>query len=243
MPTPGARPRTADEQVRPPTPAADRLPTGAADPEATLVLRIPPGLAGHLPAQSRPPAAEPPGPGDIASWQPAVTPFGTFQLVPVRLPRDLPLLAAWMNDPVVNAFWSLAGPAERTAAHLRAQLEGDGASVPCLGLLDGVPMSYWEVYRADLDPLAAHYPAQPHDTGLHLLIGPDGDRGRGVGSALLRATAESVLRHRPACCRVLAEPDVRNSPSVAAFLKAGFRFAAELSLPDKQAALMVRDRG
>ncbi|MGV9572720.1 GNAT family N-acetyltransferase, partial [Streptomyces nigra] len=30
------------------------------------------------------------------------------------------------------------------------------------------PMSYWEIYRADLDPLARHYPARPHDIGVHL---------------------------------------------------------------------------
>ncbi|MYW45169.1 N-acetyltransferase, partial [Streptomyces sp. SID161] len=32
------------------------------------------------------------------------------------------------------------------------------------------------------------------------------------------------------------------TPSVAAFLSAGFRFAAEVDLPDKRAALMIRDR-
>ena len=51
--------------------------------------------------------------------------------------------------------------------------------MPCLGVLDGTPMSYWEIYRADLDPLARHYPARPHDTGIHLLIGGVADRGRG----------------------------------------------------------------
>ncbi|MEV1007679.1 GNAT family N-acetyltransferase [Streptomyces sp. NPDC049881] len=179
---------------------------------------------------------------DIARWAPAGTPAGEFRLVPVRPAADLPLIAAWMNDPVVDAFWQLAGPGERTAAHLAAQLGGDGDSVPCLGLLDGTPMSYWEVYRADLDPLAAHYAARPHDTGLHLLIGPARYRGRGLGTALLRATAGLVLAHRPHCPRVVAEPDVRNAASVAAFRAAGFRLAREIELPDKRAALMLRER-
>lgn len=103
-------------------------------------------------------------------------------------------------------------------------------------------MSYWEIYRADLDPLARHYPARPHDTGIHLLIGGVADRDRGLGSSLLRAVADHVLDHRPPCARVIAEPDLRNTPSVSAFLSAGFRFSAELDLPDKRAALMVRDR-
>ncbi|MFD3523726.1 GNAT family N-acetyltransferase [Streptomyces sp. NPDC058653] len=177
-----------------------------------------------------------------ARWGAAGTSAGVFRLVPVRIERDLTLVSRWMNDPAVAAFWELEGPEDVTADHLRAQLRGDGRSVPCLGVLDGVPMSYWELYRADLDPLARHYPARPHDTGIHLLIGGVANRGRGVGTTLLRAVADLVLDHRPHCGRVIAEPDIRNTPSVSAFLTAGFRFSAELDLPEKRAALMIRER-
>ncbi|MEV7023050.1 GNAT family N-acetyltransferase [Kitasatospora sp. NPDC093558] len=179
---------------------------------------------------------------DVPGWGETPTPAGAFRLRPVRLPADLDLLAGWMNDPEVAAFWELAGPPAVTERHVRAQLDGDGRSVPCLGLLDGAPMSYWEVYRADLDPLAAHYPARPHDTGVHLLLGPAASRGRGLGAVLLAALADRILRQRPGCERVVAEPDVRNVRSVRAFERAGFRPAGELDLPDKRAALMIRDR-
>ncbi|WP_229861369.1 GNAT family N-acetyltransferase [Streptomyces xanthochromogenes] len=202
-----------------------------------------PAAVPHLPAPvPHRPAAAPDLLDSPRDWAPAATPFGSFDLVPVRLDRDLALLAQWMNDPAVAAFWELAGPDSVTAAHLRDQLDGDGRSVPCLGVLDGTPMSYWEIYRADLDPLARHYPARPHDTGVHLLIGAVADRGRGVGTTLLRAVADLILDNRPRCPRVIAEPDLRNTPSVSAFLGAGFRFHAEVDLPDKRAALMVRDR-
>lgn len=180
--------------------------------------------------------------GSPATWRPVTTSTGVFQLVPVRLDRDLAVLSRWMNDPAVAAFWELAGPDAVTAEHLRPQLEGDGRSIPCLGVLGGMPMSYWEIYRADLDLLARHYPARPHDTGIHLLIGGVNNRGRGVGATLLRAVADLVLDHLPLCGRVVAEPDLRNTPSVAAFLSAGFRFSAEVELPAKRAALMIRDR-
>ncbi|MFJ2113504.1 GNAT family N-acetyltransferase [Streptomyces sp. NPDC087850] len=177
-----------------------------------------------------------------ADWGPATTSAGVFRLVPVRAERDLGLISRWMNDPAVAAFWELAGAEAVTAAHLRTQLDGDGRSAPFLGVLGGVPMSYWELYRADLDPLARHYPARPHDTGIHLLLGGGADRGRGLGTTFLRAVSDLVLDHRPRCGRVVAEPDLRNTPSVAAFLSAGFRFSAEVDLPDKRAALMVRER-
>jgi RimJ/RimL family protein N-acetyltransferase len=178
----------------------------------------------------------------IGGWGRTPTLAGAFHLVPVRCERDLPLISGWMNDPAVAEFWELAGPQTLTEDHLRSQLAGDGRSVPCLGVLDGTPMSYWEIYRADLDPLARHYPARPHDTGIHLLIGNVADRGRGLGSTLLRAVADLVLDNRSTCARVVAEPDMRNTPSVATFLSAGFRFFAEVDLPAKRAALMVRDR-
>lgn len=189
------------------------------------------------------PASGPGGrPDGVPGWGAMPTGAGEFRLRPVRLPADLELLAGWMNDPETAAFWELAGPPATTERHVRAQLGGDGRSLPCLGLLDGTAMSYWEIYRADLDPLAAHYPARPHDTGVHLLLGPADSRGRGLGATLLAALAGRILRVRPRCGRVVAEPDVRNVRSVRAFERAGFSRVAELDLPDKRAALMVRDR-
>nr|WP_208105369.1 GNAT family N-acetyltransferase [Streptomyces sp. GC420] len=201
-----------------------------------------------IPLLEEDPEPPDPGPGtgdlldSVPGWGPVTTPAGVFQLVPVRVERDLPLLTRWMNDPAVAPFWGLDGPAGTTAAHLESQLAGDGRSIPCLGVLGGTPMSYWEIYRADLDTVARHYPARPHDTGLHLLVGGVADRGRGIGTTLLRAVADLVFDKRPRCARVIAEPDLRNAPSIAAFLGAGFRFAAEADLPDKRAALMIRDR-
>lgn len=124
------------------------------------------------------------------------TSAGPFRLRIVR-PEDLPLITGWMNDPVVDAFWELAGPPEVTERHVRAQLDGDGRSVPQLGLLNGVPMSYWEVYRVEQDRLAGYYRADPGDIGLHLLLGPPESRGRGLGGALLSAMAEHLLRTSP----------------------------------------------
>ncbi|WP_326672895.1 GNAT family N-acetyltransferase [Streptomyces sp. NBC_01257] len=216
--------------------------TGADD---TLDLRLTAELLALLGEETPAPRPRHEDPGLLdrpTEWKPVTTPAGVFQLVPVRLERDLALISRWMNDPAVAAFWELAGAETVTAGHLMPQLDGDGRSVPCLGVLSGVPMSYWEIYRADLDPLARHCPVRPHDTGIHLLIGDVDHRGRGTGTTLLRAVSDLVLDNRPRCTRVVAEPDVRNTPSVSAFLSAGFRYSAEVELPDKRAALMIRDR-
>ncbi|MFE9783540.1 GNAT family N-acetyltransferase [Streptomyces sp. NPDC005775] len=224
-----------------PGPAAQAGP----DAEDTLDLRLTAELLALLGEEA---PAYGYGPADSAlldrpaRWKPVTTSAGVFQLVPVRLERDLALISRWMNDPAVADFWELAGAETVTAAHLMPQLDGDGRSIPCLGVLSGVPMSYWEIYRADLDPLSRHCRVRPHDTGIHLLIGDGRGRGHGIGSTLLRAVSDLVLDSRPRCTRVVAEPDLRNTPSVSAFLRAGFRYSAEVELPEKRAALMVRDR-
>ncbi len=218
---------------------------GTDDGEDTADLELPPDLTG-APAGygdgERPAADRPDLLDNVGDWGPIATAVGVFQLIPVHLARDLSLIATWMNDPEVHAFWRLAGPDEDTAAHIARQLDGDGRSRPCLGVLDGLPMSYWEIYRADLDPLARYYPSRLHDTGVHVLIGSAEDRGRGLGTALLRGVVDLVLRNRPRCARVVAEPDVRNAASLAAFRAAGFRRVTDAELPGKCAALMIRDR-
>ncbi|MEE4545517.1 GNAT family N-acetyltransferase [Streptomyces sp. V4-01] len=226
-------------------PTAGQSAEGAAEQTAARTAGAGPAVA----AAGPPDMPRRPDPADhsdlldrLADWPAAATPAGSFRLLPVEPDRDLDLIARWMNDPAVAEFWELAGDPEVTDRHLRSQLDGDGRSVPCLGVLDGVPMSYWELYRADLDPLARHYPARPHDTGVHLLVGGVADRARGLGGTLLRAVSDLVLDNRPGCTRVVAEPDLRNTPSVAAFLTAGFRLCLELELPGKRAALMIRDR-
>lgn len=220
--------------------------------EDTLEIQLPPELLalaeqqewerGHEQVVSPAPGSGEDLLGSVGSWPVTSTSVGAFQLVPVRLERDLPLLTRWMNDPAVARYWELEGDDQRTHAHVTKQLAGDGRSVPCLGVLDGVPVSYWEIYRADLDPLARYFPVRPHDTGLHLLFGPPPCRGKGLGTTLLRAVAGLVLDHRPACRRVLAEPDLHNTPSLAAFLGAGFRLLDEVQLPYKHAAIMAHDR-
>jgi RimJ/RimL family protein N-acetyltransferase len=57
---------------------------------------------------------------------------------------------------------------------------------------------------------------------------------------LLTALCDAIQRESR--CRIVAEPDERNAASVRAFLAAGFRAAGTIQLPEKRAALVVRDR-
>jgi acetyl CoA:N6-hydroxylysine acetyl transferase len=166
---------------------------------------------------------------------------GEFSLRRLDPDRDLDLMHSWMNDPEVARFWRKPWPRDRIAAYLRQQ-DRSAHSIPFLGELDEVPLSYWELYRADLDPLARYYPARAHDVGIHFLLGPAACRGRGLAADLLRAVSTWLLDADPSATRVVGEPDINNPRVIRICERAGFRRAMDIDLPDKRAALMIRDR-
>jgi RimJ/RimL family protein N-acetyltransferase len=98
------------------------------------------------------------------------------------------------------------------------------------------------VYWAARDPLAHHYPAGDHDQGVHLLVGPLELTGMGLGRRLLDAVVGWQLAREPRTRRIVAEPDIRNARMIHVFKRCGFVCEAEVALPDKRAALMVRHR-
>ncbi|HEX3214495.1 MAG TPA: GNAT family N-acetyltransferase [Actinomycetota bacterium] len=167
--------------------------------------------------------------GELASFR-ALDPDG-----------DLELVHGWMHQPHVVPYWQLDVDRAELGGYLRRAAADDHQTV-LVGSLDGEPVSYWECYWAARDPLAGHYPAEPADQGVHLLIGPPERTGRGLGRRLLEAVVAWQLGREPATRRVVAEPDVRNLRMIHVFEQCGFRRAGELELPDKRAALMIHER-
>ncbi|HEY2723211.1 MAG TPA: GNAT family N-acetyltransferase [Pseudonocardiaceae bacterium] len=155
--------------------------------------------------------------------------------------RDLDRLVRWMHAAHVEAYWHHAWPAQQWAAALDRQRTGDH-SLPCVAETYDEPVAYLELYRVCRDRIHGLYPDDQHDLGVHIAIGDTGHTGRGLGRSLLRAVADGLLAADPACRRVVAEPDVRNEPSLRAFTAAGFRRCGEIELPEKTAALLVRPR-
>ncbi|RJQ81610.1 N-acetyltransferase [Pseudonocardiaceae bacterium YIM PH 21723] len=155
---------------------------------------------------------------------------------------DLDLIYRWMSHPHVAAYWEQAWTRSRWQTQLLDHLAGPR----CLPMVvsDGdVPVAYVEVYRVELDRLAGFHPARPGDLGLHLAIGDQDRTGAGLGTRILRAVVAGLFAAEPRCTRILAEPDVGNTRSLHAFAAAGFTDHGEIQLPEKTAALLIRERG
>ncbi|TCC66376.1 N-acetyltransferase [Kribbella pittospori] len=163
-----------------------------------------------------------------------------FDLRPAEA-TDAPRIALWMAQPHIQQWWQQDWPVERWAEELSRQTAGEH-SVPCVVTVDAEDFGYVELYRVRHDRLAEYYPSDVHDWGIHVAIGDLTRVGRGLGRRLLRALADALLHSDPACQRVVAEPDIANTPSVRAFDAAGFVKQGELQLPEKTALLMVRTR-
>jgi RimJ/RimL family protein N-acetyltransferase len=159
---------------------------------------------------------------------------------PVELKRDLELIQGWMHEPHVVPFWKLNLPHEAFRRHLEGALL-DPHQALYLGLLDGVPMSYWECYWAADDVIGRYYPAHPDDQGVHLLIGPPSYLCKGLALPLLQTVVRGLFLF-PGTQRVVAEPDSRNVRMIQVFTRCGFEPAGLIDLPDKRALLMMCDR-
>lgn len=155
--------------------------------------------------------------------------------------EDAAQIAWWMAQPHIQRWWRQDWSVERWAQELSRQSAGEH-STPCVAAVDAEDFGYVELYRVRHDRLAEYYPSDVHDWGVHVAIGDVTRIGRGLGRELLRALADALLRADPACRRVVAEPDIDNTPSVRAFAAAGFVNQGELQLPEKRALLMVRTR-
>jgi len=91
---------------------------------------------------------------------------------------DLQLLNKWMNDPRVSHFWGCSGPQKTQEEFLRANLTSKH-SFPAIGLWDGKPFGYFELYWVKEDILGRHLggDAGDWDRGVHVLVGEQEFRG------------------------------------------------------------------
>lgn len=91
---------------------------------------------------------------------------------------DLQLLNKWMNSDRVNKFWGCAGPQETQETFLQNALTSKH-SFPAIGLWDGKPFGYFEIYWVKEDVLGQQLGsgAGDYDRGFHVLVGEEEFRG------------------------------------------------------------------
>ncbi|WP_163526791.1 GNAT family N-acetyltransferase [Halobacillus ihumii] len=164
----------------------------------------------------------------------------TISFRPFELEKDFPMIMKWMHQDHVIPFWQLNISEENLLKHMEKAVSDQHQKL-YIGLLDGVPMSYWECYWVKGDVVENSYKTEPYDQGIHLLIGETSYLGKGLSQHLLRAMLEFQFTYQDTQ-KVVAEPDCRNEKMIHVFEKCGFRKVEPIQLPDKKAMLMFCER-
>ncbi|KJZ77143.1 hypothetical protein HIM_03464 [Hirsutella minnesotensis 3608] len=142
---------------------------------------------------------------------------------------DGDLLAKWHADPRVARCWGTFEPASLGRA-LRAR-----HSFPVIGMWDGVPFGYFELYWVREDLLGRHLGGSDvgdWDRGVHIMIGENWSRGRVAAwlQSLVHWCFTADLRTMSVCL----EPRVDNQRMLQHLDRLGFAKEKQVALPRKQ---------
>lgn len=151
---------------------------------------------------------------------------------------DTALLQTWHANPRVREFWGDYGVGQLETA-LRSR-----HSFPVIGLWNGVPFGYFEVYWVKEDVLGRHV-AGSHgdvgdwDRGLHIMVGEEWARGKVSAwlTGLMHWCWTADIRTMSVCL----EPRVDNQRMLGHLDSLGFSKERQVSFPHKQ-AWFVRSR-
>jgi len=156
--------------------------------------------------------------------------------------EDLPLVHGWHQRPHVARWWTMRTTFEETEAHYLPTIGGTEPTQHYLTLLDGEPLGMIQTYLVSDYPDYASLIEEGEGTaGLDLFIGDEALTGRGLGTAMIRGFVDEIVFARPETTACAADPDVRNTASLRAFEKAGFRAVREFVDPeDNELHTLVR---
>lgn len=156
------------------------------------------------------------------------------------------MMHRWLNEPGVVQWWEgddvswegvvrdYGSPCKDPVEHWVASMDGsDVGWIQCYSVSDD-PQEAAKWWALGVDQTAA---------GIDYLVADPGTRGRGLGSAMIRAFVDEVVfgKH-PDWTQACAAPFEANVASWRALEKAGFRFAGLVEEKDGLCRLMVRDR-
>ena len=159
---------------------------------------------------------------------------------------DLPTMHRWLNEPGVVRWWEGDDVSWPAVVHDYGPPSAD-ATEHWIASVDGADIGWIQCYPcADELEEAEPWWALGVDrtaAGIDYLVGEPGDRGRGVGSAMIDAFVSDVVfgRH-PDWSQAAAAPYEANTASWRALERAGFHYVGTIDDAAGPCRLMVIDR-
>jgi aminoglycoside 6'-N-acetyltransferase len=155
---------------------------------------------------------------------------------------DLPLLYEWLMRPHIRRWWDDGETFEEIADHYLPDIEGREPTDVYVIQLEGRDAGFIQTYLvSDYPEYAELVGVGEGVAGVDLFLADPEDTGRGHGTEVLRTFLREVVFAPAGTTACVADPDVRNEPSLRAFEKVGFRAAGEFVDPeDGQLHRLVR---
>ncbi|ROW00649.1 hypothetical protein VSDG_03207 [Cytospora chrysosperma] len=139
---------------------------------------------------------------------------------------DIMLVQMWLSNPRVAKFWGGYVPNFLTNAMASRH------SFPAIGMWDGVPFGYFELYWVKEDVLGRYANADDWDRGLHVFIGEEWARGR--VQAWLSSLVHWMFCADNRTMSICIEPRVDNQRFIQHLQAGGFVKEKEITFPHKQ---------
>ncbi|POS69677.1 aerobactin siderophore biosynthesis protein iucB [Diaporthe helianthi] len=168
----------------------------------------------------------------VASSSPKPVPY----LGPVSCPTgeehhltslcDIFLVQKWLNNARVAKFWGGYVP------NFLNNALASRHSFPAIGMWDGVPFGYFEIYWVKEDQLGRHIDVDDWDRGIHVFIGEEW--ARGVVQSWLSALVHWIFCADYRTQSVCIEPRVDNEIFIQHLQAGGFIKEKEVTFPHKQ---------
>jgi len=117
-------------------------------------------------------------------------------------------------------------------------------SFPAIGLWDGKPFAYFEIYWVKEDILGKHLGARAadFDRGVHVLVGEEEFRGKDRVKLWITALAHWAFVQDYRTNSIVLEPRVDNERFISTLNEAGFLKEGEITFPHKQSAFVKLSR-
>jgi hypothetical protein len=159
--------------------------------------------------------------------------MGVFELRPIDLETDMPLLHDWVNRDYA-VYWGMNGfSLQEVYDSYREILEKTNVY---MGIFNGDISFLLECYNPETDSIGEYYKVEKGDKGMHILVAP-----LEIPVNKFTWTIFTVILDFIFCDaknqRVVVEPDARNHKIHALNRKTGFVFQTEIDLPHKKAHL------
>jgi len=166
--------------------------------------------------------------------------FGLLEFRAFDLENNVKTLHSWVTMPYAT-YWGMLDNSVEQVYQAYKEVHEAQFHEAIMGYYNGEPAFLIEKYKASEDAIGKYYNVKSSDYGMHILVGPVTKPIKNFTWHIFSSILEFFFTDSN-IERIVVEPDVRNDKIHVLNKKGGFKYAKEVQLPHKKAALAFCNR-